>query len=137
MLKSIREGIERHEPARERRTNLTGGPVLMHPYPGSLPDPYRREYWDTEIRYVIFSYDTPIAWLRYGGTWLPTDGTWRFPPVNYSLTTTAHQDIVRAALQSVLGDGWRDRIDSSGEEIRMRKGYGPNGRYGSRGDGTF
>lgn len=130
MLNSIREGIERHEPARERRTNLTGRPVLMHPASGNLPDPYRREYWDTEIRYVIFSYDTPIAWLR-------TDGTWRMPMVRYSLTTTQHQNTVRAILQSVLGGVWRERIDLSGPEVSMRKGYGPNGRYGSRGDGTF
>ena len=36
------------------------------------------------VDYVVYSYGTPIAWLR-------SDGAWAIPPVKYSLTTTRHQ----------------------------------------------
>ena len=44
------------------------------------------------IDYVIYSYSTPIAWLR-------GDGEWAMPDAKYSVTTTKHQTTTRAAIQ--------------------------------------
>ena len=43
------------------------------------------------IDYVIYSYDTPIAWLR-------GDGSWFMPVADYSATTTRHKNTIRAAI---------------------------------------
>lgn len=132
MLSTLRAGIERNLSAREGRKNLTGRPVAISHRPdrGDLPEPYRAEFRDSIIEYVILSYNTPIAWRR-------ADGTWRIPLVTYSLTTTGHQGRVRALLQSMLGVNWAEYLDSSGPVVSLRKGHGPEGVYGPRGDGTF
>ena len=44
------------------------------------------------IDYVIYSYSTPIAWLR-------GDGEWAMPAADYSVTTTRHKNTIRAAIQ--------------------------------------
>ena len=44
------------------------------------------------IDYVIYSYDTPIAWLR-------GDGEWAMPEAGYTPTTTRHKNTIRAAIQ--------------------------------------
>ena len=44
------------------------------------------------IDYVIYSYSTPIAWLR-------GDGSWFMPVADYSPTTTRHKNTIRAAIQ--------------------------------------
>ena len=44
------------------------------------------------VDYVIYSYSTPIAWLR-------GDGEWAMPQAKYSVTTTRHQTTIRAAIQ--------------------------------------
>ena len=44
------------------------------------------------VDYVIYSYSTPIAWLR-------GDGNWFMPVAGYSPTTTRHQNTIRAAIQ--------------------------------------
>ena len=44
------------------------------------------------IDYVIYSYSTPIAWLR-------GDGEWAMPAADYSPTTTRHKNTIRAAIQ--------------------------------------
>jgi hypothetical protein len=51
-------------------------------YLGNLPD----EYHDDAIaaRYVIYSYYTPVGWIRQ-------DGTKVVPDIGYSLTTGQHQ----------------------------------------------
>lgn len=133
MLSTLRAGIERNMHAREGRKSLTGRPCGSAPellWPGSLPELYRAELRGPGIDYVILSYETPIAWRR-------ADGSWRMPLVTYSLTTSGHQYLVRALLQDMLGPEWRERIDSSGPAISLRKGHGPEGLYGPRGDGTF
>lgn len=63
------------------------------------------------VRYVIYSYHTPIAWqIDYHGV-----PFWVIPDVKYSITTSKHQGRVRTALfntneirQEWLsgGDGW-------------------------------
>lgn len=44
------------------------------------------------IDYVIYSYTTPIAWLR-------GDGSWTMPEAGYSVTTKRHKATILAALQ--------------------------------------
>lgn len=44
-----------------------------------------------EPTYIVYSYDTPIAWIT-------TDGTAYVPDVTYSVTTTRHQRIVKEYL---------------------------------------
>ena len=41
--------------------------------------------------YVVYSYDTPIAWHR-------ADGFWHMPDVKYSVTTSKHQGRILTAL---------------------------------------
>ena len=43
------------------------------------------------IDYVIYSYTTPIAWLR-------GDGSWFMPEADYSVTTKRHKATIRAAI---------------------------------------
>lgn len=44
------------------------------------------------IRYVVYSYATPIAWVRDNGEWV-------VPAEKYSKTTSTHQHIVRIAVR--------------------------------------
>ena len=44
------------------------------------------------IDYVIYSYSTPIAWLR-------GDGEWTMSEADYSVTTKHHKATIRAAIQ--------------------------------------
>jgi hypothetical protein len=75
---------------------------------GHLP----REYHDSlaAADFVVYSYDTPIAWHHdrphdltqpeLVASWLNDggDGVWIIPEVKYTVTTTKHQGDVRAAL---------------------------------------
>ena len=49
------------------------------------------------IDYVIYSYTTPIAWLR-------GDGSWTMPEAGYSVTTKRHKATILAALQRQRDD---------------------------------
>ena len=44
------------------------------------------------IDYVIYSYETPIAWLR-------GDGEWAMPEAGYTPTTKKHKATIREAIQ--------------------------------------
>ena len=44
------------------------------------------------IDYVIYSYDTPIAWLC-------GDGEWAMPVAGYTQTTKRHKATIRAAIE--------------------------------------
>ena len=55
---------------------------------------YERAYG---IDYVIYSYNTPIAWLR-------GDGSWFMPEADYSVTTKRHKATIRVAIAET-GDG--------------------------------
>lgn len=63
-------------------------------YFGQLPEPYRSELEEDAlnglITYVVYSYQTPIAWV--------SDDMWTVPRVRYSNSTAKHQGIVRAAI---------------------------------------
>lgn len=56
-----------------------------------------RDYHDSVMGadYVVYSYDTPIAW-RSGST-----GWWWIPDTRYSVTTSRHQSKIRTALHDV------------------------------------
>lgn len=56
---------------------------------GSLPEKYVQSARNAQ--YLIYSYDTPIAWLTVNGTWL-------IPEEFYSATTTKHQGMTRVWL---------------------------------------
>lgn len=62
---------------------------------GRLPEEYRKQLRQQHefdmVKYMIFSYGTPIAWVLYAGTWI-------CPEVNYSITTTHHQGVVKTAI---------------------------------------
>lgn len=89
----------------ERRPYTTGG--AMRATTGPAPDHnggWLREKdsvwfaaWIMDratARYVVWSYDTPIAWVTGGGNLVQ-------PPVTYSLTTTKHQGLLYALRLSV------------------------------------
>lgn len=50
--------------------------------------------------YVVYSYDTPIAW------YMPTERRWTIPLRKYSPTTSNHQAQARQAVQEFL-ESWR------------------------------
>ena len=64
--------------------------LLNLPHYTELPAEYRAQFRKDAPLYVIFSYDTPIAWYGELG--------WVVPNVKYSVTTSRHQGIVRRAL---------------------------------------
>jgi hypothetical protein len=60
--------------------------------------------------YVVFSYQTPIGWVRTDG------GKWRIPPVTYSVSTARHQNIVKLAARHdgiLKEEEWKDLITST------------------------
>jgi hypothetical protein len=61
---------------------------------GHLPGPYQAEARDAE--YVVYSYQTPIAWVT-------ADGQRVIPDIGYSPTTGSHQYTVKNAWQ---GTDW-------------------------------
>lgn len=75
------------------------GAMRAHAYAprgtGRLPaewvDVYRSDCENPGISYVVYSYQTPIAWLR-------NDGRTVIPDVGYSVTTTRHQGLCRVWL---------------------------------------
>lgn len=59
---------------------------------GRLPEPWWSKFVTrAKEAYVVYSYNTPIAW------WDATTG-WVIPDVKYSPTTSRHQSIVRLAV---------------------------------------
>lgn len=74
---------------------VSGG--LGHYWPtGRLPEPWRSRFdqadRDNQIAYVVYSYQTPIAWWT-------TNGHYVQPDVTYSATTSRHQRYSRLAHQ--------------------------------------
>ena len=63
-------------------SNLRGGPRGTVGSFGLLPVEWRRVYQADQPDYVVWSYDTPIAWHGLNG--------WTVPPVRYSQMTGRH-----------------------------------------------
>lgn len=70
-------------------SGYTGAPPASR---GELPPQYKIP---ADAVYVVFSFETPIAWVQ-------EDGTVTIPDVRYSNTTTVHQTACRAWLGYAL-----------------------------------
>jgi hypothetical protein len=72
---------------------------------GRLPHDERSKLMDSVLTYVIYSYDTPIAYRRV--SYWNRNGTanyeWIVPDARYSVTTSKHQGKVRTALSQISG----------------------------------
>ena len=60
---------------------------------GQMPHNWREDFYDRAnfIDFVVYSYDTPVAWHDSKRGWV-------FPDVKYSVTTSKQQGSVRYAL---------------------------------------
>lgn len=72
------------------RTYLLRTGILPHEHAITL----RVLYTDSRLAYVVYSYDTPIAWRD-------TDGNWTVPDVKYSTTTSKHQGRIGMAVSQL------------------------------------
>ena len=86
-LLSVRKSFQSHGAmtAYDYTPNRTGR------LPKEWVDAYRSDRENPGISYVVYSYSTPIAWVR-------VDGERIIPDVGYSVTTTRHQGLCRAWL---------------------------------------
>jgi hypothetical protein len=72
---------------------------------GRMPDPDAHVMRDSVVTYVIYSYETPVAYRRVrdwngNGT---ANYEWIVPDARYSVTTSKHQGRVRTALSQISG----------------------------------
>lgn len=62
---------------------------------GRLPEEYAYELsqqaWGGRVKYVLYSYSTPMAWLLDGEGWVR-------PLIKYSVTTSGHQSVFDRAI---------------------------------------
>ncbi|GAA4896033.1 hypothetical protein HNR25_001820 [Streptomonospora salina] len=83
-----------------RKPFRTHGALYADDFPrsetGRMPpewaEAYRSDREGPGISYAVYSYATPIAWVR-------CDGVPVIPEVGYSVTTTRHQNLCRAWLE--------------------------------------
>lgn len=68
----------------------------LPPTYGRLPADWFR-LMQTGADYVIYSYQTPIAWHR------PADDLWIVPDESYSRTTSRHQSLIGTAISQLGG----------------------------------
>jgi hypothetical protein len=98
---------------------------------GDLPEVYHAAL--AAANYIIFSYQTPIAWRVPRGT---DHGGWWLPDVTYSLTTTQHQELIQAVLRELpevkaVSRSPRTHTFRSYAHISLMKGCG-HSPYGPR-----
>lgn len=101
MKQLIQNGVDSQTPFRTNTGTVRGykypnaGDESGYPPMGRLPEEHQKELKiliDKEmIRFIIYSFGTPIAWVHYSGEWT-------VPDVRYSVTTTHHQGVVRTAI---------------------------------------
>ncbi len=102
MKQLIQNGVDAQEPFRTNTGSVRGykwpnGDVGHEGYPpmGRLPEENQKElklHIDKQlVRYAIYSFGTPIAWVL-------TSGIWIVPDVYYTVTTSHHQGVVRTAI---------------------------------------
>lgn len=100
----VQDGMAQRKPF--RRGNVTGS--LDGHGSGWLDEVWRATWWqdrEAGIGFVVYSYQTPIAWLvtpKGGPPW------WRIPPTRHSLSTTGHQWVVRRGAE-FAGEPWVER----------------------------
>lgn len=61
---------------------------------GRLPQPFRRQFLESAVTYIVYSYETPIAWRTQ-------NGEWHTPNTKYSVTTSKHQGNVFTAISQL------------------------------------
>jgi hypothetical protein len=83
------------QPFSNSNGSLRGGDTYSGRY-GRLPQEWVERFKSAETNYVVYSYQTPIAWHERDG--------WVMPPVSYGMTTTGHQGTILTALRAV--DKW-------------------------------
>jgi hypothetical protein len=96
---AIQNGVDAQEPFRTTAGSVKGyifpQNTIELPPMGRLPEEYQKQLkMQIEsglVKFMIYSYGTPIAWVLYSGTWI-------VPDVSYSVTTSHHQGIVRTAI---------------------------------------
>ena len=79
---------------------------------GALPEPYLTQFrasFGGDHVYVVRSYDTPIAWCK--------EGEWTIPDVQYSSTTTNHQQAAYSG--SGVTRPWNKLDYKDSERIRV------------------
>jgi len=74
------------QPDMFKAASMSGGAYSS--YTGELPAWAREVYMADKPSYVIYSYATPLAWLR-------SDGSWAYVDHRYSVTTSKHQSHLR------------------------------------------
>jgi hypothetical protein len=112
---AILEALAARQPFAVTNFTATTQPVEGDPM-GQLPSSFRtvleQHLIDCRITYLVYSYETPIAWVVDGHEVV-------IPDVQYSLTTGKHQKVVRDCLTtpakpqySVTWDGEGCTIDA-------------------------
>lgn len=71
---------------------------------GILPEKYHTSV--DKSGYVVYSYDTPIAWL--------TGNTWHVPQVHYSATSNKHQHVILNVLQAIATENSLKIVECEG-----------------------
>lgn len=95
--------------------------------------------WGTWL-YVVWSYDTPIAWVPVVEGWKPGSAKSEafIPPVRYSFTTNAHQSLAATALglghRVTFGEGTYSAHAPGTTQGERGGGYTP---YGPRQGGDW
>lgn len=73
--------------------------------PSALADRFRTAWINGRVSYVVYSYNTPIAWAERDISGPSLE--WVIPLVRYSRTTSRHQSKIRAAASASLLDAVR------------------------------
>lgn len=114
------EYIRDRLPFRAGGLSAKAGPPQHLSDAGLLPDEWAVKFLRSNATYVVYSYDTPIAWVE-------EDGTEIMPPARYSLTTSQHQYVCAAGM-SLPWRSWET------ERAVPHNAFGP--RHGRRGRGN-
>jgi len=91
--KIVQKAVDNRKPF--RRGNISakvydiGDFISMGRLPASLTDVLTARHLDYPL-YVVYSYATPIGWCN-----LYNEPNWLIPYVNYSVSTTHHQHLLR------------------------------------------
>jgi hypothetical protein len=107
MMRNFRTATLSH-----RGENIREGASLSLPTDTQLPAEWQDRFIHSGAQYVVWSYDTPIAW------WVPTSEGgpkethgWVIPDVSYSVTTSRYQGMCNLAASLPTSDPYWARYD--------------------------
>lgn len=93
---AIQDGIDRFKDFSQGNVKGKKWTTNVPPGTGRLPEDLARVLKkiaeDGDLEYIIYSFQTPIAWKTRGMS------KWFVPPTKYSNTTTHHQSVVKVAI---------------------------------------